>query len=76
MTIRVIVTTPATAARVVPVQVTPFPFVVPLDRVLTSNGIATGQRDPSADGARVTIGHGGDLLLSSQWVGSDSGDHL
>lgn len=53
----VIVAAAATAARVIAVQVTPFPLMVPLDRVLTSNRIATGQRDPASNCARVAVRH-------------------
>lgn len=57
-----IVTAPSTAAAGrcrIPVDVaTPLPALVgPLDRVLTSNRIATGQRNPASDCARVAVGH-------------------
>lgn len=53
----VLVAAPSAAARI-PIEMTPLPLVVPLDRVLATNRVAsTVQRHPPTNRPRVTVRH-------------------
>lgn len=54
-TVALVIGASAVAAAGVPIQMATLPFVVPLDRMLSTN--RTGQRSPATKGARVTVGH-------------------